>query len=64
MKSCPICGRTLSPLEEMLSEHDTSYQCKHCWTRLRATGSGVPPAARKQERAKASRQYVKVPGRR
>ncbi len=39
---CPICGRPLSVLDQVLSEHDPGYQCHHCWNRIQATGAGVP----------------------
>jgi DNA-directed RNA polymerase subunit RPC12/RpoP len=32
---CPICGKPLSELELVVSEHDMSYQCHHCWNRIR-----------------------------
>jgi hypothetical protein len=33
--NCPICGRALSNVEIVVSEHDMSYQCHHCWNRIR-----------------------------
>ncbi len=32
---CPICGKPLSELEIVVSEHDLSYQCHNCWNRIR-----------------------------
>ena len=39
---CPICGRPLFLLDQVLSEHDPDHQCHHCWNRTQATGAGVP----------------------
>jgi hypothetical protein len=33
--NCPICGRALSDVEIVVSEHDMSFQCHHCWNRIR-----------------------------
>lgn len=38
IKACPICGRPFSAVDIVLSEHDTSFQCRHCWNRAQATG--------------------------
>jgi transposase-like protein len=43
-KECPICGRPLSMLDIILSEHDARFQCHHCWNRVNATGPVTPPA--------------------
>lgn len=32
---CPICGKALTELEIVVSEHDMSYQCHNCWNRIR-----------------------------
>lgn len=32
---CPICGRLLSLLEEVLAATRSGAQCRHCWTLLR-----------------------------
>ncbi len=39
VKACPICGRPYSTTEIVLSEHDASFQCRHCWNRVQATGA-------------------------
>lgn len=40
---CPICGKPLSELELVVSEHDMSYQCHNCWNRIRvAEAEGSP----------------------
>jgi len=33
--TCPVCGRPLSLLEEVLAATDTGVQCHGCWTLLR-----------------------------
>ncbi|MBI1750780.1 MAG: hypothetical protein HY234_00740 [Acidobacteria bacterium] len=38
VKACPICGRPFSAIDVVLSEHDASFQCRHCWNRTQATG--------------------------
>ena len=38
IKACPICGRPFSSVDIVLSEHDTGFQCRHCWNRAQATG--------------------------
>lgn len=38
MQACPICGRPYSAIDVVLSEHDTGFQCRHCWNRAQATG--------------------------
>ena len=38
IKACPTCGRPFSAVDIVLSEHDTGFQCRHCWNRMQATG--------------------------
>ncbi len=33
-KSCPHCGRELSPWERVLLGVDRALMCKHCWYRI------------------------------
>lgn len=40
IKACPTCGRPFSAVDIVLSEHDASFQCRHCWNRMQATGDG------------------------
>ena len=41
---CPVCGHPFSPIDVVLAEHEVSYQCRHCWNRVRATGAGTTVA--------------------
>lgn len=49
LKTCPICGRPFSPIDIVLSEHDASFQCRHCWNRMQATGPVNRRAATQQK---------------
>jgi len=63
---CPICGRPFSMVDLVLSEHDVSYQCRHCWNRVRGTGAGMPPwqtGRQKKPRILATRRPGKAPRR-
>lgn len=63
---CPMCGRRLAVLEQMLAEHNPSYQCHHCWNRVHATGAVTPPwkAPRpRKPRIVRTRRAAKVIGR-
>ncbi len=42
-RECPICGRPLTLLEQVLSGQDAGYQCHNCWNRIHATGPVKPP---------------------
>jgi len=61
---CPICGRPLTLMETILSEHDAAYQCRHCWNRIQATGPVKPPVPvrlpRKQKFAGARRHLTRA----
>ena len=63
---CPICGRPLTLLEQMLAECGDSYQCHHCWNRIHATGPVRPPMAAerlKKPRIRGARRAAKSHGR-
>ncbi len=63
---CPICGRPLTVLEQMLAEHTANYQCHHCWNRIHATGPVKPPfetSQRKKPRILGTRRAAKTHGR-
>ena len=39
----PLCGHPFSPVDVVLSDLHTGYQCHHCWNRIHATGAGTTP---------------------
>ncbi len=45
---CPICGRPFSVVDTVLADNDVGYQCRHCWNRVRATGTGALPSSRER----------------
>jgi DNA-directed RNA polymerase subunit RPC12/RpoP len=47
-KECPICGRPFSVLDLVLLDTGTGFQCRHCWSRVRATGPVSSPAGRQR----------------
>ena len=63
---CPFCGRPLTVLEQLVAEHDASYQCHNCWNRIHATGAVTPPFVaerRKKPRIPSTRRAAAVHGR-
>ncbi len=63
---CPICGRPLAVLEQMLAGQTADYQCHHCWNRIHATGPVTPPlqsSQRKKSRILGTRRTAKARGR-
>ena len=56
IKACPTCGRPFTAVDIVLSEHDASFQCRHCWNRMQATGdAGRAFGAARKPRIEAAR---------
>jgi hypothetical protein len=34
LETCPHCGHTLSPWEQVLLNVDRALMCRHCWYRI------------------------------
>ena len=59
-RQCPVCGRPLAPMDEVLAEHDSNYQCHHCWNRVNAAipASKRFSAERRGATARGARQRI------
>ncbi|HWQ02962.1 MAG TPA: hypothetical protein VNL38_00635 [Candidatus Nitrosotenuis sp.] len=62
--NCPVCGHPMSAMDALLAEHDASYQCRHCWNRVRASAPAKKATAADfrpvGDRAKTSHRAVRV----
>ncbi len=48
MSHCPFCERPFSKLDQQLLEHDSRYQCRHCWNSVHKAGKPQRAANRLQ----------------
>jgi hypothetical protein len=56
---CPVCDKTLTKTEEILSQIEEVYYCHHCWARI--SDRATREATREKEEAERKVREQKVP---
>lgn len=60
--TCPICGRSLAPMEAVLADSMTGYQCHNCWSRISTMATVARGAESARRKPTATRKAVRPQG--